>query len=138
MRRQQQQRHAASGMIEVLVLVSVAVVGAGALAAWFSGSQDALQGAGCTAWVEVHEISDNAYWAQATIRNTGDHPILEYHVMVGANDMPAASSHAVREPGQTAILEFVVTGVGDESHLLPARVMARGAGGSALCEVVTP
>ena len=131
-------RRAASGMIEVLILVSVAVVGAGALAAWFSGAHDVLQGAECTAWVEIHEISDSAYWAQATIRNTGDHPMREYHVMAGANDTPAASSHAVREPGQTAVLEFVVTGVDDESHLLPVRVIGRGAGGSALCEVVTP
>ena len=125
-------------MIEVLILVSVAVVGAGALAAWFSGSQDAMQETGCTAWVEVHEISDGTYWGQATIRNTGDHPILEYHVMAGANSTPAASSHTVREPGQTVVLEFVVTGVGDESHLLPARVVGMGGGGSALCEVVTP
>ena len=134
-------RHAVSGMIEVLILVSVAVVGAGALAAWFSGAHDALQEAGCAAWIEVHEISDDTYWIQATIRNTGDHPMREYHVMAGANSTPAASSHAVWEPGQTAILEFVVAGVGEESHLLPARVIGRvggGAGGSALCEVVTP
>ncbi|MDE0091065.1 MAG: hypothetical protein OXP12_06895 [Thaumarchaeota archaeon] len=131
-------RHAASGMIEVLVLISVAVVGAGALAAWFSGAHDVLQGAECTAWIEAHEISDSTYWAQTTIRNTGDHPILEYRVMVGANDTPAASSHVVWEPGQTAILEFVVTDVDGESALLPARVIGRGAGGSALCEVVTP
>jgi len=127
-------------MIEVLVLVSVAVVGAGALAAWFSGSQDALQGAACTAWVETHEISDNAYWAQATIRNTGDHPMREYYVMAGAGDTPAASSHAVWEPGQTAVLEFVVTDM-KESDLLPVRVVGfvgGGVGGSALCEVVTP
>lgn len=125
-------------MIEVLILISVAVVGAGALAAWFSGSHDVLQEAGCAAWVEVHEISDGAYWGQAAIRNTGDHPILEYHVMTGANDTPAASSHMVWEPGQTTILEFVKTGVDDESHLLPARVIGLGRGGSALCEVVTP
>ena len=137
--RRQRQRHAASGMIEVLILVSVAVVGAGALVAWFSGAHDVLQeGAECTAWIATHEISDNTYWAQATIRNTGDHPIREYHVTTGANDTPAASSHEVWEPGQTAILEFVVTGVGEESNLLPARVIGRGAGGSALCEVVTP
>ncbi|MDE0266220.1 MAG: hypothetical protein OXK17_04245 [Thaumarchaeota archaeon] len=139
MRRQQRhRRHAASGMIEVLILVSVAVVGAGALAAWFSGAHDALQGAECTAWVETHEVSDTTYWAQATIRNTGDHPILEYHVMAGANDTPAASSHAVWEPGQTAVLEFVMTDVNEDSHPLPARVIGRGTGGSALCEVVTP
>lgn len=132
-------RHAASGMIEVLVLISVAVVGAGALAAWFFGAHDVLQeGAECTAWIEAHEISDSTYWAQATIRNTGDHPIREYRVMAGANDTHAASYHVVREPGQTAMLEFVVTGVDDESHLLPARVIGHGAGGSALCEVVTP
>ena len=131
-------RHAASGMIEILILISVAVVGAGALAVWFSGAHDVLQETGCTAWIEVHEISDNTYWAQATIRNTGDHPILEYRIMAGANDTPAASSHAVWEPGQTAILEFVVTDADDESHLLPARVIAWGGGGSALCEVVTP
>ncbi|MDE0526594.1 MAG: hypothetical protein OXI27_08395 [Thaumarchaeota archaeon] len=137
---QRRRRHAASGMIEVLVLVSVAVVGAGALAAWFSGAHDVLQeGAECTAWIEAREISDNTYWAQATIRNTGDHPIREYRVMAGANGTPAASSRAVWEPGQTAMLEFVVTGVDDESHLLPVRVIGRGAGGgSALCEVVTP
>ena len=125
-------------MIEVLILVSVAVVGAGALAAWFSGAQDVLQEAGCTAWIEAHEVSDGVYWAQATIRNTGDHPIREYRVMAGADDMPAASSHAVWEPGQTAVLEFVVTGVYEESRLLPARVVGLGGGGSALCEVVAP
>ena len=125
-------------MIEALILVSVAVVGAGALATWFSGAHDVLQGAECTAWIETHEISDGAYWAQATIRNTGDHPIREYHVTTGANDTPAASSHEIWEPGQTAVLEFVVTGAGEESDLLPARVIGRGAGGSALCEVVTP
>lgn len=126
-------------MIEVLILVSVAVVGAGALAAWFSGAHDVLQGAECAAWIEVHEVSDNTYWAHATIRNTGDHPMHEYHVMMGANDTPAASSHAVWEPGQTAVLEFVVTGVQEESSLLPARVVGHGVtGGSALCEVVTP
>ena len=137
-RRQRQRRHAASGMIEVLILISVAVVGAGALAAWFSGSQDAIQEAGCTAWVEVHEISDGTYWIQSTIRNTGDHPILEYHVMAGANSTPAASSHAVWEPGQTVVLEFVAADAGDGSRLLPARVVALGGGGSALCGVVTP
>ncbi len=136
--RRRQQRHAASGMIEVLVLVSVAVVGAGALAAWFSGAHDVLQEAECTAWIETHEISDNTYWAQATIRNTGDHPIREYHVMAGANDTSAVSSQEVWEPGQTAILEFVMTNVGAESHLLPPRVIGLGGGGSALCEVVTP
>ena len=133
-----QERRAASGMIEVLILVSVAVVGAGALAAWFSGSYDVLQETGCTAWMDAHEISDGSYWIQATIRNTGDHPIREYHVMVGDGDAPAASSHAVWEPGQTAVLEFVVAGAGDGSHLLPARVTALGGGGSALCGVVTP
>ena len=125
-------------MIEVLILISVAVVGAGALAAWFSGSHDAMQEAGCTAWMEVHEISDDTYWAQATIRNTGDHPIREYRVMTGTNSTPAASSHAVWEPGQTVVLEFVVTDMDDESHLRPARVVGLGGGGSALCEVVTP
>ncbi len=133
-------RHAVSGMIEVLVLVSVAVVGAGALAAWFSGAHDVLQGAECAAWVEMHEISDNTYWAQATVRNTGDHPMLEYRVTAGAGDAPAASSRAVWEPGQTAVLEFVTTGV-EESGLLPVRVVGLvggGVGGSALCEVVTP
>ena len=125
-------------MIEVLILVSVAVVGAGALTAWFSGAHDVLQEAGCTAWMETHKISDDTYWAQATIRNTGDHPIREYHVMAGANGTPAASSHAVWEPGQTAVLEFVMADVEEESHLLPARVIGRGGGGSALCEVVTP
>ncbi len=139
MRRQQQWRLAASGMIEVLVLVSVAVVGAGALAVWFSGSYDVLQGAGCAAWVEIHEISDNTYWAQATIQNTGDHPILEYYVMTGANDEPAALSHAIWEPGQAEILEFVMTDVEEESSLLPVVVIGRvHGGGSALCEVVTP
>ena len=138
-RQRRQQRHATSGMIEVLILVSVAVVGAGALATWFSGAHDVLQGAECTAWVETHEVSDNTYWTQATIRNTGDHPILEYHVMAGANDTPAASSHKMWEPGQTEILEFVMTGVVEESHLLPARVIGRvDGGGSAFCEVVTP
>lgn len=136
--RRRRQRHAASGMIEVLVLVSVAVVGTGALAAWFSDAHDVLQGAECTAWIETHEISDGTYWAQATIRNTGDLPIREYHVMAGANDTPAVSSHEIWEPGQTAVLEFVVTDVGEESHLLPARVISRGGGGNALCEVVTP
>ena len=125
-------------MIEVLILVSVAVVGAGALAAWFSGAHDVLQEAGCAAWIETYEVSDNTYWAQATIRNTGDHPIREYHIMAGANNTPAASSHAVWEPGQTVVLEFVITDVNEDSHPLPARVIGRGAGGSALCEVVTP
>ena len=125
-------------MIEVLILISVAVVGAGALAAWFSGSHDAIQEAGCTAWINAHEIADDTYWAQATIRNTGDYPIREYHVMAGDNSTPAASSHTVWEPGQTAVLEFVVTNTDDESHLLPARVVGLGGGGSALCEVVTP
>lgn len=128
-------------MIEVLVLVSVAVVGAGALAAWFSGAHDALQGMECAAWIETHEISSGTYWVQATIRNTGDHPIREYRVMTGASDTPAASSHDVREPGQSTTLEFVVTGADHESSLLPAGVVARSGGGgagSALCEVVTP
>ncbi len=125
-------------MIEVLILVSVAVVGAGALATWFSGAQDAMQEAGCTAWIEMREISDGAYWVQATIRNTGDHPIREYRVMAGANSTPAASSHIVWEPGQTAVLEFVVTDADDGSRLRPARVIAQSGGGSALCEVVTP
>ena len=141
MRPRQWRRHAVSGMIEVLILVSVAVVGAGALAVWFSGAHDVLQGAECAAWIEVHEVSDNTYWVHTTIRNTGDYPMHEYRVMAGANDMSAASSHTIREPGQTAILEFVVTGVDDESQLLPARVIGRvggEVGGSALCEVVTP
>ena len=126
-------------MIEVLILVSLAVVGASGLAAWFASAQDALQGAECTAWIEVHEVSDGTYWAQATIRNTGDHPIHEYHIMAGANDTPAASSHTAWEPGQTAVLEFVMTDVNEESYLLPARVIGRVyGGGSALCEVVTP
>ena len=132
-------RHAVSGMIEVLILISVAVVGAGALATWFSGSQDMLQEAGCTAWIDVHEISDGTYWVQATIRNTGDHPMLEYRVMAGDNSTPAASSHTAWEPGQTTVLEFVVTGADGKSHLLPASIIGRGGeGSSALCEVVTP
>ena len=44
-RQRQWSRHAVSGMIEVLILVSVAVVGAGALAVWFSDAHDVLQGA---------------------------------------------------------------------------------------------
>ena len=132
-------RPAVSGMIEVLILVSVAVVGTGALAAWFSGAYNAMGEAGCAAWIEMHEVSDGTYWVQATVRNTGDHIMLEYHVTAGDGDGPAASSHAAWEPGQAAVLEFVMADVDDESDLLPATVTGRGAeGGVALCEVVTP
>ena len=79
-------RPAVSGMIEALILISISVVGIGALAAWFGGYDggDAWESAHCTLHVDGRDdIGGGKSFVEVTISNTGGETITGFTARVG-------------------------------------------------------
>lgn len=121
---------AASGMIEVLILIMVAVAGTGILAGWFAAFEQRAP-LECIAWIDTDMISAGRHWGTATIYNTGQHAIGQYHVVSGkvivSGDVPIS-------PGQKTAMEFVVAD--GDLYMLEVMVAGGPAAGTSLCEVI--
>ena len=73
-----------------MILTGIAVVGAGALSAWFAGALPALEtdGVGCVSWVEARTITEadpSTYHMTVTITNTGGRNIATYEIQDNAD-----------------------------------------------------
>lgn len=133
-RREAKRRLAISGMLEVLILISIATVGTSILAGWFAAEQQQqLTDIGCITWVDTKEVSTNRHWAQASIYNTGDHTIDAYHVQ-GAGSILASGTSPIQLHEKVTV-EFMA---GDaDIPVIEILVSATtAAGGTALCEVL--
>ena len=80
-------RQAAAGMIEALILISISVLGAGALAVWFGGYDggDAWESAHCTLHVDGRsDIGGGGMsFIGVTISNTGGETLTGFTARVG-------------------------------------------------------
>lgn len=79
-------RPAASGMIEALILIAIAVVGVSALAVWFGGydGSDAWESAHCTLHVDGRDdIGGGKSFVEVTVSNTGGETITGFTARVG-------------------------------------------------------
>lgn len=123
-------RPAVSGMLEVLILISLAVAGTSILAAWFATAHHLQLELECEAFLDTGRISTDRYWASAVLHNTGDHPIGQ-HSVVGARGVILSDVVPI-PPGESRTVEFVATA----ADLPIVWILAVGhTGGTTLCEV---
>ena len=95
-------RQAASGMIEALILISISVLGAGALAVWFGGYDggDAWDNAHCTLHVDGrNDIGGGGRsFIGVTVSNTGGETLTGFTARVG--DAHTFHGTTAIEPGE--------------------------------------
>lgn len=125
-------RPAASGFIEVLILLSVAILAVLMIHTWFAAHENQMREMRCVVWMDIHQIYDQSnYWGKIAMQNTGHVIIQEYRIMHG--DITMASTRTLPgnftladgvtadiEPSQKTILEFSYNG--SDGTLLPAAV----------------
>lgn len=122
-RRPRGRRPAASGMVEVLMLTSLAVVGAGVIGAWLGAFEEGGWRTGaydrhCTMDVTMFEdVGGGLNYLRLHVTNTGTHAISELEIVTGSAThlwslatIAPGDSHGVGFPA-THMRPELVTGV---------------------------
>jgi len=98
---------AVSGMLEQVILLSIAVIISGvALGYLLAISYDVMS---CEIEaLNVIEISDNSYWGELTVLNNGDYDITKYDVFYYDKGIttPIESMDTLVNPGKKFVVEF--------------------------------
>ena len=93
-----QSKPAVSGYIEVLVLISIAILATSIIYVWFDSYETSLSSdMKCTAHVKSHYIYDNTHWTQIEIKNTGHTTIDYFHIthVNGSSIMKTSATSAM-------------------------------------------
>ena len=105
-------RRAISGILEALLLISIATVGLGIVGVGLSQSN--FEKLSCNVMMlEIYDIGDNQYWTDIILFNNGDYTFnstLKYFDNITITNLKHNTLHDIR-PGNTTSMEFQFTGV---------------------------
>ena len=111
-KRMKNNRHAISGILEALLLISMVTVGLAIVGVGIS--QINLENISCdVTMLEINEIGNNEYWVDSILFNNGDYTFnatLKYFDELTIKNLKHDGLNNIR-PGNTTSMEFQFTGV---------------------------